>query len=597
MASTFSPLKVELIATGEQSGTWGSTTNVNLGTALEEAITGSADVTFASGNVTVTLTDVNTTQTARNLRLNLVGTSSGTHSLILGAGCNIEKLYLVNNTLANPVTVVNTAGGTSITVPAAKSMLVYNTGTNVVDAVTHVSSLTSGTITGTTITGTTVNATTVDTTNLEVTTLKAKDGTTAGSIADATGIVSLASSVLTTTDINGGTIDGASVGATTPNTGAFTALSSTGNTTLGDASADTITLNGTVQPGVVVSGSSSGDAFRITQTGTGNAFVVEDSASPDATPFVIDANGDVIVGSTASILGGRLQVYSPNPLSAVRYGSANPPIITLASTTASIGNNVLTSLGAILGRYVFSGDDGTNFIQAARIDGAVDGTPATNSMPGRLVFSTTPSGSATPVERMRINSEGSVGIGGVANSNENIRVSKATSGTIPRGIIVRPTIQSDATVTYFGFSSFPATVAVSFTLPNLSHFRADQGTFGAGSSITNQYGFVAEANLIGATNNYGFFSNIPAGTGRFNFYANGTADNYFAGAVGIGTTTPDASALLDVQSTTKGVRMPNMTTTQKNAIASPAVGLIVFDTTLGKLSVRTASAWETITSA
>jgi hypothetical protein len=69
-----------------------------------------------------------------------------------------------------------------------------------------------------------------------------------------------------------------------------------------------------------------------------------------------------------------------------------------------------------------------------------------------------------------------------------------------------------------------------------------------------------------------------------------------SGNVGIGTSSPSASAILDAQSTTKGVRMPNMTTTQKNAIASPAVGLIVFDTTLGKLSVRTASAWETITS-
>ena len=144
MASTYSALKVELIGTGDQSGTWGITTNTNLDIALGEAITGSADVTFSSADVTVTLTDTNAAQTARNLRLNLTGTSSGTHSLILGSGCNIEKLYLINNTLSNPVTVVNTAGGTSITVPASKSMFVYNTGTNIVDAVTHLSSLTLG---------------------------------------------------------------------------------------------------------------------------------------------------------------------------------------------------------------------------------------------------------------------------------------------------------------------------------------------------------------------------------------------------------------------------------------------------------------------
>jgi hypothetical protein len=68
-----------------------------------------------------------------------------------------------------------------------------------------------------------------------------------------------------------------------------------------------------------------------------------------------------------------------------------------------------------------------------------------------------------------------------------------------------------------------------------------------------------------------------------------------AGNVGIGTSAPNASAILDVQSTTKGVRMPNMTTTQKNAISSPAAGLMVYDTTLAKLCVYT-TAWETITS-
>jgi hypothetical protein len=69
-----------------------------------------------------------------------------------------------------------------------------------------------------------------------------------------------------------------------------------------------------------------------------------------------------------------------------------------------------------------------------------------------------------------------------------------------------------------------------------------------------------------------------------------------SGNLGIGTTSPSASAILDAQSTTKGVRMPNMTTTQKNAIASPAAGLMVFDTTLAKLCVYSGSAWQTITS-
>ena len=144
MASTYSDLKIELIGTGDQTGTWGSTTNNNFSIAISEAITGSADVAFSSADVTVTLTNTNAAQTARNLRLNLTGTSGGARQLILGSGCQIEKLYLVNNGLADAVTVKNTSG-TGIAVAAGKSMFVYNDGTNVVDAITHLTSLTLGT--------------------------------------------------------------------------------------------------------------------------------------------------------------------------------------------------------------------------------------------------------------------------------------------------------------------------------------------------------------------------------------------------------------------------------------------------------------------
>jgi hypothetical protein len=72
--------------------------------------------------------------------------------------------------------------------------------------------------------------------------------------------------------------------------------------------------------------------------------------------------------------------------------------------------------------------------------------------------------------------------------------------------------------------------------------------------------------------------------------------NPIAGNVLVGTTTDVASSKLTVESTTQGFLPPRMTTTQKNAIASPATGLVVFDTTLNKLCVRGASAWETITS-
>jgi hypothetical protein len=126
------------MGTGDNVGTWGNVTNTNLGTALEEAIVGSADVPFSGADVTLTLSDSNSSQTARNMRLNLTGSVSATQNLVVPA---IEKVYLVNNNLSFAITVKNSTG-TGIAVPAGKTMWVYNNGTNVVDAVTHLTSLT-----------------------------------------------------------------------------------------------------------------------------------------------------------------------------------------------------------------------------------------------------------------------------------------------------------------------------------------------------------------------------------------------------------------------------------------------------------------------
>jgi hypothetical protein len=198
MASTYSPLKIELIGTGEQSGTWGTTTNTNLGTAIEEAIVGSADVAFSSADVTLTLTDTNAAQIARNLRLNLTGTSGGARNLILGAGCQIEKPYIINNGLADTVTVKNTTG-TGVAVPAGKSMWVYNNGTNVVDVINFLSG--AGTVTsvatGTGLTGgpiTTTGTVSVATNGISNTLLRQSAGlsligrsaSTTGNVADIT---------------------------------------------------------------------------------------------------------------------------------------------------------------------------------------------------------------------------------------------------------------------------------------------------------------------------------------------------------------------------------------------------------------------------
>jgi len=75
MASTYSNIKIQLMATGENSGTWGNVTNVNLGTALEQAIVETATVDVSGGDATLSLSDSNARQDARALRLNVTGAS------------------------------------------------------------------------------------------------------------------------------------------------------------------------------------------------------------------------------------------------------------------------------------------------------------------------------------------------------------------------------------------------------------------------------------------------------------------------------------------------------------------------------------------
>jgi hypothetical protein len=140
MASTYSDLKIELIGTGDQSGTWGDTTNDNLGIAIEQAIVGKADVTISSASVTLTLTDSNALQDARALFLNLTGTPGSAATLNVPA---IEKNYIVKNG-TNEIVTIKVAAQTGVAIPVGKTVLVYNNGTDVVTAVDHIPSLTLG---------------------------------------------------------------------------------------------------------------------------------------------------------------------------------------------------------------------------------------------------------------------------------------------------------------------------------------------------------------------------------------------------------------------------------------------------------------------
>jgi hypothetical protein len=199
MASTYSNLKIQLMATGENSGTWGNVTNANLGDAIEQAIVETATVTFASNNVTLTLSDSNSRQDARALRLNLTGTTAGARDLIVPA---IQKPYIVNNGTADTIT-VKVSGQTGVAVPASKSMLLYNNGTDVVLAFNRVvADVVGGNISGNGAGITSMNASEITTGSLANARTSASSSNGASTIVarDASG--NFAGNVITATNVN-----------------------------------------------------------------------------------------------------------------------------------------------------------------------------------------------------------------------------------------------------------------------------------------------------------------------------------------------------------------------------------------------------------
>jgi hypothetical protein len=158
-------LKLTLIGDGEQTGTWGQTTNTNLGTLLEQAIVGQTTIVMA--NADYTLTNLNgATDEARNAVIIITGNQNITYSVIVPA---VQKLYMVTNSLNSSATAyIKPSGGSTFTIPNGRTMYLYCTGTAFValDYVQNAQNLISGgtistgAISGTTIGGTTITAST-----------------------------------------------------------------------------------------------------------------------------------------------------------------------------------------------------------------------------------------------------------------------------------------------------------------------------------------------------------------------------------------------------------------------------------------------------
>lgn len=248
--------------------------------------------------------------------------------------------------------------------------------------------------------------------------------------------------------------------------------------------------------------------------------------------LVIGSTGDVGIGGGASS-GEVLHVQRSGTGSEVILGHFQNTGGGSAIATIKIGEGTPETQYGVLGHY---GADNSFRI------GAVSASA------GYLSFHTGNIGSTnlSSGERMRIDASGRVGFAAAAGNDTSVllggtAVSATTSLFMYRNI---QAVNSSVTSFAVGFENQANTQAASFTLGTYAGFRAQQGTFGAGSAVTNQSGFDADSSLIGATNNFGFRGRIAAGANRWNIFMDGTAANYLAGSTGIGTTSLTGSSLV-----------------------------------------------------
>ena len=300
---------------------------------------------------------------------------------------------------------------------------------------------------------------------------------------------------------------------------------------------------------------------------------------PSSTPTTVAGANQIQIGEASANTGYRMQLgYLNNGANGYNgsiqvYDNGNPEDLILNGAGGNVGigtsspayllnlQTANTGTGSLYRSLVARTGDQTNFYRASLVYN--DNSAANGMFPGfsaglyyeksssfgssgGLVLGTSASNGpviigTSDTERMRIDSSGNVGIG-TSSPGRKFAVSSAEDTPIQ--------------ATSSGANSFI------------------QST---GSSGSVYFGAIGTA--------FGVLTNT---TERMRIDSSGN--------VGIGTSSPNASALLDVQSTTKGFRLPNMTSTQKNAISSPAAGLMVFDTTLAKACVYSGSAWQTITS-
>ena len=380
-----------------------------------------------------------------------------------------------------------------------------------------------GTIAATTITS--LASTTVDTTNLEVTNIKAKDGASAGSIADSTGVVTLASSVLTTADINGGTIDGTVIGGTAAAAVSATTVSATGNITVGgtvdgrDVATDGAKLDG-IESGATADQTDAEIRAAVEAATDSNVFTDADHTKLDA----IEAN------ATADQTASEIRTLVDSATDSNVFTDADHTKLDGIEASADVTDTVnVTAAGALMDSEV------TNLAQVKAFDSADYATAAQGSTADsalqNVVEDTTPQlGGNLDLNSNNITGTGNIDVTGTITGSGDMAINTDTLFVdVSANAVGIGTSSPQAYLHVYGNNAETLRLQGNDEFTYLS-FRGTVGT-------EQSFGYLGFANDTGTAADFNLTNSQAGG---ISFSANGSERMRISngGNVGIGTSSP-----------------------------------------------------------
>ena len=350
-------LKLALPVQGELSGTWGDVVNNNITSMIEQAIVGRAVIDTWSTNSHVLTTADGTTSESRCAMLEFTDTGSNLSGAATVVCPTAAKIYIVKNASGEAAT-LKTASGSGIAVPNGKTMLLFCDGTNVLEGVTNVASLSVGGYTVSLAGALTTAAafTTAGANALTLTTTGATNVTlpTTGTLATLAGTETLTNKTLTSPTITSPALTGSIAAAD---------ITISGDTTIGDTAADDLTVNSTIKSNLIFTD----DTYDIGASGvtrprniflSGNATISGDTTIGDA------AADDLTVNST---IKSNL-IFTDDTYDIGASGATRPRNIFLSGNAAvggRVSHSTITTLSSdgtpsvSAGNYFVTGDTTT----------------------------------------------------------------------------------------------------------------------------------------------------------------------------------------------------------------------------------------------